>query len=67
MISDREAIGSLFVEKQHLLDEYRKLLGLVEQMSTGHIRQDQIVVDMEGLSWSLIPSAADAVEAQPDA
>ena len=63
MLSDREHIGNLFVEKQKLLDEYRNLLGLVEQMSTGHIRPDQVAVDMKSQSWALKPAAEDSAEA----
>ncbi len=66
MSSDRETIGTLFVEKQQLLDEYLKLLGIVEQMSTGHMRPDQVAVDMAAQSWSLVPSSEDPPEAPPD-
>ena len=67
MISDREAIGTLFVEKQQLLGEYRKLLGLVEQISSGDIRPDQVAVDMESQSWAIVPASEDPPEAPPDA
>ncbi len=65
MISERETIGTLYVEKQQLLGEYQRLLGIVEQMSLGHIRPDQVVVDMTAQSWSLVPASEDPPEAQP--
>ncbi len=66
MISDREAIGTLFVEKQQLLGEYLKLLGIVEQMSMGHIRPDQVAVNMAEQSWVIVPASEDPPEAAPD-
>ena len=65
MSSDRETIGTLFVEKQQLFDEYLKLLGLVEQIVTGHIRPDQITVDMATQSWAFVPTSEEPPEATP--
>ncbi len=64
MLSDREHIGNLYVEHQRLLDEYRNLLGLVEQVSVGNVKPEQVAVDADNLSWSLKPISEDAAEAE---
>lgn len=63
MFSDREHIGNLYVENQRLLDEYRKLLGLVERIGLGDIKPDQVAVDVENLNWSLQMTNEDPAEA----
>ena len=65
MSSDREAIGTLFVEKQQLHDQYMKLLGIVDQVATGHIRPDQITVNMAAQTWAFVPNVESPPEAAP--
>jgi hypothetical protein len=54
-----EHIGSLYIETQRLLSEYRSLLGLVARVASGDVLPSQIKVDEANVSWSLVLGSAE--------
>jgi hypothetical protein len=48
-----EHIGRLYIETQRLAAEYRKLLGIVEQIKSGEVNADNLTVDMVAGTWTL--------------
>lgn len=48
-----EHAGSLYIENQRLLAEYRKLLELIQRIKDESIPIDSVTVDCEKLTWNL--------------
>lgn len=52
-MSPTEHVGLLYIENQRLLDEYRKLLALVQRAKDGEVRLEQIRVDVPMMTWAI--------------
>jgi hypothetical protein len=61
--SELEHIGGLYCENRRLLDEYGKLLALLQQVKDGDVKPEQLIIDMDNLSWSLAMTGAQFAEA----
>lgn len=57
-----EHVGSLYIENQRLLDEYRKLLALVGQIKTGDVKPESISIDAPKMSWAIALTANDLTQ-----
>lgn len=61
-MSQLEHVGALYIENQRLLEEYRKLLELMQRIKDGAVCINKVSVDMVGLNWSLAMTGEDLAE-----
>ena len=59
MMTPTEYVGVLHMENQRLLEEYGKLLDLMQSVCDGETPAEQVRIDREKLSWSLAMTGAE--------
>jgi len=58
-----ENVGVLYMENQRLLEEYGKLLDLLQSVCDGNTPVEQVRIDREKLSWSIAMTGKEFAEA----
>ena len=58
-----EQVGVLYTENQRLLEEYGKLLDLLQSVCDGNTPVEQVRIDREKLSWSIAMTGKEFAEA----